>query len=90
MAERALELMCARAESRVAFGGPLAEQGVVKQQIAESKKEMQQTRLLTMAAAHKMDTQGNKVLLLGWLLLGWLLLEWAALVVAAAGMAAGE
>ena len=85
MAERALELMCARAESRVAFGGPLAEQGVVKQQIAESKKEMQQTRLLTMAAAHKMDTQGNKVLLLG-----WLLLEWAALVVAAAVMAAGE
>lgn len=59
-AQRALEAMCDRALSRTAFGKTLAEQGVVRQQIARSASEIQQARLLTLAAADKMDREGNK------------------------------
>jgi acyl-CoA dehydrogenase len=61
MAERALELMCKRAKDRVAFGKPIAEQGVIRNYIAESRIEIDQARLLTLNAAHMMDTVGNKV-----------------------------
>jgi acyl-CoA dehydrogenase len=60
VAERSLELMCARAEERVAFGGLVAEQGVVREWIADSRMEIEQARLLTLKAAHMMDTVGNK------------------------------
>ena len=60
-AERALELMVARSKSRVAFGKKLAEQGVVMDQIASSRSEIEQSRLLVLKAAHMMDTVGNKV-----------------------------
>ena len=59
-AERALALMVERAKSRVAFGKPLAEQGVVQQQIAESRIEIAQARLLCHQACQVIDTQGNK------------------------------
>ena len=59
-AERALALMVARAQDRVAFGRPLAEQGVVQQQIAESRIEIDQARLLCHRACHVIDTEGNK------------------------------
>ena len=59
-AERALELMCLRARSRVAFGGPLADKGVVQEAIANSRIEIDQARLLTLHAAWLMDTVGNK------------------------------
>jgi acyl-CoA dehydrogenase len=59
-AERALELMCKRAHERVAFGKPLAEQGVVQEWIADSRIEIDQARLLTLRAAWLMDTAGNK------------------------------
>ena len=58
-AERAMDLMCGRAQDRVAFGSPLAEQGVVQQWIARSRMEIEQIRLLTLKAAWLMDTQGN-------------------------------
>ncbi|MEV0667277.1 acyl-CoA dehydrogenase family protein [Actinomadura luteofluorescens] len=58
MAERALELMCERAVSRVAFGGPLAKQGVVRQQIAESRMAIEQARLLTLKTAWLIDKHG--------------------------------
>ncbi|NIS59557.1 MAG: acyl-CoA dehydrogenase [Proteobacteria bacterium] len=61
VAERALEELCRRAKSRVAFGKPLAEMGSVRQDIAKSRIEIDQARLLTMYAAHRMDTVGNKV-----------------------------
>src|SRR5215208_3157705 len=60
LAERALELMCKRASSRVAFGKTLAEQGTIRADIAESRMELDQARLLTLQAAHLMDTVGNK------------------------------
>ena len=60
MAERALEAMCKRVKSRVAFGKPLAEQGVIVERIANSRILIDQARLLTLHAAHKMDTVGNK------------------------------
>jgi acyl-CoA dehydrogenase len=60
IAERAVELMCERAESRVAFGKPLSEQGVIRDWIAESRVRIEQLRLLCLKAAWLMDTQGNK------------------------------
>jgi acyl-CoA dehydrogenase len=59
-AERALAMMVARANSRVAFGGPLAEQGMLQQQVAESRLEIEQARLLCHAASAVIDAQGNK------------------------------
>ena len=61
VAERALEEMCRRVKSRVAFGRPLAEMGQIRQDIAASRCEIDQSRLLTLFAAHRMDTVGNKV-----------------------------
>ncbi|HUP30312.1 MAG TPA: acyl-CoA dehydrogenase family protein [Usitatibacter sp.] len=61
VAERALELMCARTKSRVAFGKPIAEHGVTLERIAESRIMIDQARLLTLKAAWMMDTAGNKV-----------------------------
>jgi acyl-CoA dehydrogenase len=60
MAERALEAMCRRAQSRVAFGKTLAEQGALRRDIADSRIEIDQARLLTMLAARMMDSVGNK------------------------------
>ena len=60
VAERALELMCQRVTERVAFGGPIANQGVVREWIADSRMEIEQARLLTLKAAHLMDTVGAK------------------------------
>jgi acyl-CoA dehydrogenase len=59
-AERALALMVERAQSRFAFGGPLAQQGVVQQQVAESRLEIEQARFLCHRACHVIDTAGNK------------------------------
>lgn len=59
-AERALELMCKRVQNRLAFGKLLAEQGTLRAAIAASRMEIEQARLLTMKAAHMMDTVGNK------------------------------
>jgi len=61
MAERALELMCRRSLSRVAFGKKLAEQSVTLERIAESRILIDQARLLVLKAAHMMDTVGNKL-----------------------------
>ncbi|GJI95476.1 acyl-CoA dehydrogenase [Duganella caerulea] len=61
LAERALEQMCKRSLSRVAFGKPVAEQGVTLERIAESRIMIDQARLLVLNAAHMMDTVGNKV-----------------------------
>jgi len=60
LAERALEAMCRRALSRVAFGKPIAEQTVTLERIAESRIAIDQARLLVLNAAHRMDTVGNK------------------------------
>jgi acyl-CoA dehydrogenase len=60
VAERALETMCRRVQTRVAFGKTLAEQGTIRANIATSRMEIEQARLLTLKAAHKMDTVGNK------------------------------
>ncbi|MEJ3654688.1 acyl-CoA dehydrogenase family protein [Actinomycetes bacterium KLBMP 9759] len=60
IAERAIELMCRRASERVAFGKPLAEQGVIRDWIAESRVRVEQLRLLVLKTAWLMDTVGNK------------------------------
>jgi acyl-CoA dehydrogenase len=60
MAERAFDLMCRRAVRRVAFGEPLAEQGVVQEWIAEARVRIEQARLLVLKTAWLMDTVGNK------------------------------
>ena len=60
LSERVLERMCRRANNRVAFGKPIAEQTVTLEQIAEARIKIEQARLLTLKAAHIMDTVGNK------------------------------
>jgi acyl-CoA dehydrogenase len=60
MAERALELLCGRVSQRIAFGRPLAEQGVIQEWIAESRVRIEQARLLVLKTAWLMDTVGNK------------------------------
>jgi acyl-CoA dehydrogenase len=60
VAERALEMMCRRVRSRVAFGKPIAEQGTIRADIANSRIEIDQARLLVLAAADRMDKAGNK------------------------------
>ncbi|WP_220127318.1 acyl-CoA dehydrogenase family protein [Halobacillus locisalis] len=59
-AERALEDLCKRVQEREAFHRPLADQGVIREWIADSRIEIEQARLLTLKAAHMMDTVGNK------------------------------
>ncbi|MCX8526598.1 MAG: acyl-CoA dehydrogenase family protein, partial [Candidatus Nanopelagicales bacterium] len=59
-AERALQMMVDRAKTRVAFGGPLADQGTIQRDIAESRVEIEQARLLTLHAAWLIDTKGTK------------------------------
>ena len=61
LAERTLEKMCIRTRSRVAFGKPVSEQTVTQERIAESRIMIEQARLLTLNAAHMMDTVGNRV-----------------------------
>ncbi len=60
-AERALDLMCRRVKTRVAFGRPIAEQTVTLERIAESRIDIEQARLLVLKAAWMMDTVGNKI-----------------------------
>ncbi|MCR9256667.1 MAG: acyl-CoA dehydrogenase family protein [Alphaproteobacteria bacterium] len=60
LAERALEALCARAKERVAFGGPIANQGALRHVIAECRIKIDQARLLTLWAADQMDRYGNK------------------------------
>jgi acyl-CoA dehydrogenase len=60
VAERAIELMCARVEGRVAFGKPLARQGVIREWIADARVAVEQLRLLVLKTAWLMDTVGNR------------------------------
>ena len=60
LAERALERMCRRVQSRVTFGHPVADQSVTQERIAESRIMIEQSRLLTLKAADMMDKHGNK------------------------------
>jgi acyl-CoA dehydrogenase len=60
VAERAVDTMCKRVDSRVAFGRKIAEQGTIRADIAESRMEIEQARLLVLKAAYMMDTVGNK------------------------------
>jgi acyl-CoA dehydrogenase len=60
-AQRALDLMCQRVENRVAFGKKLSEQSSIRQDIAKSRCEVEQARLLTLWAADRLDREGNKV-----------------------------
>lgn len=60
VAERAIELMCSRASERIAFGRPIADQGVVRDWIAEARIRIEQLRLLVLKTAWLMDTVGNK------------------------------
>jgi acyl-CoA dehydrogenase len=60
LAERSLEKMCLRASQRVAFGKTVAEQSVTRERVAQSRIMIEQARLLTLRAAHMMDTVGNK------------------------------
>ncbi len=60
MAERVLEAMCRRVKGRVAFGKPIAEQGSIRHDIARSRIEIDEARLLTLNAARMMDKHGNK------------------------------
>ena len=59
-AERAIEMMCQRANSRIAFGGPLAEKQFVQDFVAKSRIETDAARLMVLHAAWKMDTQGKR------------------------------
>jgi acyl-CoA dehydrogenase len=61
LAERALEAMCQRVKQRVAFGKTISEQGTIRADIANSRMEIEQARLLTLKAAYMMDTVGNKI-----------------------------
>jgi acyl-CoA dehydrogenase len=61
IAERALELMCARLKSRIAFGKPISEHSIWHERIAEARIMIEQARLLTLKAAYMMDTVGNKL-----------------------------
>jgi acyl-CoA dehydrogenase len=61
LAERALELMCTRLKSRIAFGRPISEHSIWHERIAEARIMIEQARLLTLKAAYMMDTAGNKV-----------------------------
>lgn len=60
LAERTLSKMCLRTEQRVAFGKPVSEQSVTRERVAEARVMIEQSRLLTLRAAHMMDTVGNK------------------------------
>ena len=60
LAERTLAKMCRRTEARVAFGKPIAEHSVTRERVAEARIMIEQSRLLTLRAAHMMDTVGNK------------------------------
>lgn len=61
LAERTLSKMCQRTQERVAFGGQISDNGVTRERVAEARIMIEQSRLLTLRAAHMMDTVGNKI-----------------------------